>query len=71
LDALIEQQASQLDVTERQKTIEKINQIFHDKVYWLGLWQDPDIWVFDSKLQNVKFSGVTPLYNIMEWDMTQ
>ena len=71
LDALIEQQASQLDVTERQKTIEKINQIFHDKVYWLGLWQDPDIWVFDSKLQNVKFSGVTPLFNIMEWDMTQ
>jgi peptide/nickel transport system substrate-binding protein len=71
LDALITLQATQLVVSERQKTIEKINQIFHDKVYWLGLWQDPDIWVFNSKLQNVKFSGVTPFFNIMEWDITQ
>jgi peptide/nickel transport system substrate-binding protein len=71
LDSLIKLQATQLDVTERQKTIEKINQIFHDKVYWLGLWQDPDIWVYNSKLQNVKFSGVTPFFNVMDWDITQ
>jgi peptide/nickel transport system substrate-binding protein len=71
LDALIKLQATQLDVTERQKTIQKINQIFHDKVYWLGLWQDPDVWAYNSKLQNVKFSGVTPFFNIMEWDITQ
>jgi peptide/nickel transport system substrate-binding protein len=71
LDALIKLQVTQLDATERQKTIQKINQIFHDKVYWLGLWQDPDIWAYDSKLQNVKFSGVTPFFNIMEWDITQ
>jgi peptide/nickel transport system substrate-binding protein len=71
LDSLIKQQASQMNVDERQKTIEKINQIFHDKVYWLGLWQDPDVWAYNSKLQNVKFSGVTPFFNIMEWDITQ
>ncbi len=71
LDGLIKLQASQMDVTERQKTIEKINQIFHDKVYWIGLWQDPDVWAFNSKLENVKFSGVTPLFNITEWDIKQ
>jgi peptide/nickel transport system substrate-binding protein len=71
LDSLIKLQATQLNVADRQKTIEKINQIFHDKVYWLGLWQDPDIWIYNSRLKNVKFSGVTPLSNVMEWDLSQ
>ncbi|MGE5224249.1 MAG: ABC transporter substrate-binding protein [Omnitrophica WOR_2 bacterium] len=71
LDSLIKKQASELDVTARQKIVEQINTIFHDKVYWLGLWQDPDVWAFNNKLQNVKISGVTPFFNIMEWDITQ
>jgi ABC-type transport system substrate-binding protein len=71
LDSLIKKQSSELDATARQKIVEQINTIFHDKVYWLGLWQDPDVWAYSSKLQNVKFSGVTPFFNIMEWDITQ
>lgn len=67
LDALISLQSSQVDVAERQQTISKINQIFHDKVYWLGLWQDPDDWAVGSRLKNVKFSPVNPLFNIAEW----
>jgi len=67
LDALIQLQSKQANVTERQKTISKINQIFHDKVYWLGLWQDPDLWALGGRLQNVKLSGVTPFYNVTEW----
>jgi ABC-type transport system substrate-binding protein len=54
---------------ERQKTISQINQIFYDKVYWLGLWQDPDVWAVGPRLTGVKFSGVTPFYNITEWDI--
>jgi peptide/nickel transport system substrate-binding protein len=69
LDALIQLQATQLDTAERQKTISKINQMFHDKVYWLGLWQDPDFWAVSPRLTGVKFSGVTPFYNIAEWDI--
>jgi len=69
LDALIQLQATQLDAAERQKTISKINQIFHDKVYWIGIWQDPDVWAVSPRLANVKFSGVTPFYNIAEWDI--
>jgi peptide/nickel transport system substrate-binding protein len=69
LDALITQQSSQVDPIARQATISQINQIFHDKVYWLGLWQDPDVWAVGSRLLNVKFSGVTPFFNITEWDI--
>jgi peptide/nickel transport system substrate-binding protein len=71
LDQLIQLQATQLDPAERQETISQINQIFYDKVYWLGLWQDPDVWAVGQRLSGVKFSGVTPFYNITEWDITQ
>lgn len=69
LDALMTLQATQLDPAERQQTISQINQIFHDKVYWIGVWQDPDIWAVGPRLTSVKFSGVSPFYNIAEWDI--
>ncbi len=67
LDALIQKQATQVNVTERQQTISQINQMFKDKVYWLGVWTDPDIWAVGNRLQNVKFSGVTPFSNVVDW----
>jgi ABC-type transport system substrate-binding protein len=67
LDRLITLQATQIDLNERQQTISQINQIFHDQVYWLGLWQDPDNWAVGPRLLNVKFSAVTPFYNVNEW----
>jgi len=69
LDALVKLQATQLDPAQRQETISKINQIFHDKVYWIGAWQDPDVWAVSSRMTGVKFSGVTPFFNITEWDI--
>jgi peptide/nickel transport system substrate-binding protein len=69
LDSLIQLQSTQVDVNERQKTISKINQLFYDKVYWIGLWQDPDVWAVGPKLINVKFSGVTPYFNVTDWDI--
>lgn len=69
LDALISKQSTQVNAEERQKTISQINQIFHDKVYWLGLWQDPDVWAVGSRLGDVKVSGVTPFYDIVNWDL--
>jgi ABC-type transport system substrate-binding protein len=71
LDGLIQLQSTQVNAEERQQTISKINQLFYDQVYWLGLWQDPDVWAVSPKLTNVKFSGVTPLFSITTWDKTQ
>jgi len=69
LDALIQLQSTQVNVTERQATISKINQLFYDKVYIIGLWQDPDVYAVGSHLVNAKFSGVTMFFNIAEWDL--
>ncbi|MGC9333345.1 MAG: TonB-dependent receptor domain-containing protein, partial [Anaerolineae bacterium] len=71
LDALFQQQLATIDPDERTEILQEITKIMHDKVYWLGLWNDPDYWVVSSRLTGVKFSGVTPFYNIMEWDLTE
>ncbi len=69
LNSLIKLQATQVDPVARQVTISQINQLFFDKVYIIGMWQDPDVYALGPRLQNVKFSGVTMFYNIAEWDL--
>jgi peptide/nickel transport system substrate-binding protein len=69
LDQLFQDQAAQLDYATRQQTFYKITKMLYDKAYWIGLWQDPDQWGYSNKLTNVKISGVTPFYNIAEWDL--
>jgi len=69
LDALIQLQSTQVNVTERKETFTKINQLFYDQVYIIGLWQDPDVYAVGSHLVNAKFSGVTMFFNIAEWDL--
>ena len=69
LDALFQKQTTQVDFKERQQTFYEISKLIYDKVYWLGLWQDPDWFGISGKLLNVKLSGATPFYNIAEWDM--
>jgi len=69
LDRLIKLQSTQVDPVERRDTISQINQLFYDKVYIIGMWQDPDVYAVGSRLQNVKFSGVTMFFNIAEWDL--
>lgn len=69
LDALFEAQAIQMDFNARQQTFYEISRKIYEDVYWLGVWQDPDIWAVNSRLENVKISGVTPFYNVAEWDI--
>jgi peptide/nickel transport system substrate-binding protein len=69
LDQLIQLQSTQVDVAARQKTISQINQMFYDKAYIIGMWQDPDVYAVGPRLKNVKFSGVTMFFNIAEWDL--
>lgn len=71
LDALFQQQIAQSNPDERRDTFHQITQLMHDNVYWLGLWQDPDVWAVGPRLQNVRFAGPTPLFSIAEWDIAE
>jgi peptide/nickel transport system substrate-binding protein len=71
LDALFEKELTQVDATQRQQTFYQITRMIFEQVYFLGLWQDPDIWAVGPRLQNVKLSGATPFFNVIEWDLAQ
>jgi peptide/nickel transport system substrate-binding protein len=71
LDALFQQQLTEFDPAARIELFHQISQIVHDKVYWFGLYVDPDIWIVSPSLTGVKFSGVTPFFNIMDWDIAE
>jgi peptide/nickel transport system substrate-binding protein len=69
LDDLLELQATQIDLTQRQQTFHSISKIIYDKVYFIGLWTDPDYWSANPRLLNVKLSPITPFFNVAEWDI--
>jgi peptide/nickel transport system substrate-binding protein len=71
LDALFQLQATQVDTEERVATFYEISKLIYERIYWLGIWQDPDLFGVSEKIQNVKLSGATPFYNIMEWDLAE
>ena len=69
LDELFALQKTQMDFAERQQTFWEIGEYMLENVYWLGVWQDPDSFGVSDRLTNVSISGVTPFYNIYEWDL--
>lgn len=71
LDALFQLQATQVDFSERQQTFYEITKMIFDQAYWIGIWQDPDWFGTSERLTGVKFSGSTPYFNIMEWDISE
>jgi hypothetical protein len=60
-----------VDAQQRTEIFYEISKYMHDNVYWLGLYVDADYWMIGERLAGVKISGVTPFYNIMEWDVTE
>jgi peptide/nickel transport system substrate-binding protein len=71
LDALFQAEAKEVDSQKRTEIFWDISNMMNEKVYWLGLWPDPDLFAVRSSVTGVKFSGVTPFFNITEWDITQ
>lgn len=69
LHDLFAKQRSEVDLAARQATFRQITKLIYDKAYWIGLWQDPDVWAVGAKLKNVKISGATPFFNIVEWEL--
>ncbi len=71
LDALFQKQQTQVDFAQRQQTFYQITKYLYDNAFWIGLWQDPDLFGFSSRMTGVKMSGATPFFNIAEWDIKQ
>jgi ABC-type transport system substrate-binding protein len=71
LDELFAQQAVTVDQAARIQLFKEIERIMHDEMFWMGVRTDPDFWSLNSRLQNVKFSGVDSLWNVYEWDVAE
>ncbi len=71
LDALFLEADSTPDPDARQELYHEISRQMFDKVYWLGIWQDPDLFGVSEDLTNVRLSGANPFFSIAEWDLAR
>ena len=71
LDALMVKQATTLDPTVRRELYDQIQQIIYDDYVYIGMWKDPDLWSINSRVKNVKLSGVFPFWNVQEWEVSE
>ena len=71
LDGLFQEQVVTTDPAARQKIFHDITKYMHENVYYLNIWDDPDIWILNPDLTGIKFSGVTIFFNVMEWDFAE
>jgi peptide/nickel transport system substrate-binding protein len=69
LEDLFALQETQVDYQARVDTFHKITKLIFDQAYWIGVWEDPDLFGISSRLINVKVSGGTPFFNVVEWDL--
>ncbi len=71
LDALFQEQLVTTDAAAREAIFHQISEYMHENVYYLGIWDDPDVWIVNPRITNHKFSGVNPFFSIAEWDVTE
>jgi len=71
LEALFAQQAVTVDTVERIELYKEIERIMHEELFWAGVRTDPDFWSVNTRLKNVRISGVDPFWNAFEWDVSQ
>jgi len=69
LDDLFRQQTGTMESQTRLASFRRINRIIAEQVYWVSLWDDPDVYAVHKRLQNVRLSGVAPFWNCHQWDI--
>ncbi len=69
LDELVRAQEREVDFDARVKLFHEIGRIINEKVYWIGVWHDNDVWTLNNRLLNVRLSGADPFWNAYEWDV--
>ena len=71
LDALFEEQVTATDFNERVEIFHQIDEILYNDYVWVGVWHDADIWVINPRIENAIINGVSPFWNVVEWDVAQ
>ena len=71
LDGLFQEQLVTTDPAARVEIFHDITKYMHENVYFLNIWDDPDVWIVSPNLTGYKFSGVTAFYNMAEWDFVE
>jgi peptide/nickel transport system substrate-binding protein len=69
LDGFLQAQAVEMDPQKRIETFHEVGRIINEKVYWLGVWHDNDVWTINRRLRSVRISGGDPFWNAYEWDV--
>jgi len=67
LDTLFKAQAVEVDPDKRIQLFHDIGKLMSEKVYWLSVWHDNDLWTINKRAKNVKISGADPFWNCFEW----
>jgi len=69
LNALFIAQALEMDPDKRIELYHDLGKLMSERVYWLGVWHDNDLWTINKHTGNIKVSGATPFWNCWEWDV--
>jgi peptide/nickel transport system substrate-binding protein len=67
MEALFRAQEVEMDPNQRIELYHEIGRIMTEKVYWLGVWHDNDVWTINKRAKNVKISGADCFWNCFEW----
>lgn len=68
MDAQWQALGTTLDADEAQAIADEIQQFMAEEVFWIGLWNRPQLTIYGADLVNVRPGGQTPYINVAEWE---
>jgi peptide/nickel transport system substrate-binding protein len=71
LDALWSSLATEPDPAERQRIANEIQTFMADEVIWIGLWNRPQLTVYNTSLLNVRPGAQSPYWQVVEWERAE
>ncbi|GAB4530558.1 MAG: peptide ABC transporter substrate-binding protein [Anaerolineae bacterium] len=67
MDALWASLSTTADQEARLQAAYEIQQFMADEVFWIGMWDRPQLTVYRAELQNVRPAGQAPYWQVAEW----
>ncbi|HEX2620231.1 MAG TPA: peptide ABC transporter substrate-binding protein [Phototrophicaceae bacterium] len=70
LTDLFKQEQEETDSAKRIELFHEIDQMIYDSSIWTNIWFDADSWAVAPNL-TADVNGVSPFWNVEQWDLTQ